>query len=71
MSGSPDGDAPLVLASAGIVEIGRLLIATGATAFLCGPLAFMQSVRAQLLDAGIQPVDVHYEVFGPDTWLIN
>lgn len=55
----------------GLVELGQLPIAPGATAFLCGPLAFMQSVRTQLLDAGVRPADVHYEVFGPDTWLVN
>lgn len=55
----------------GFVELGQVPIASGTAAFLCGPLAFMQSVRTQLLDAGVQPADVHYEVFGPDTWLVN
>ena len=37
--------------------------------YLCGPLPFMQSVRAQALAAGISAEHIHYEVFGPDVWL--
>ncbi|MFH8132858.1 NO-inducible flavohemoprotein [Pantoea osteomyelitidis] len=33
--------------------------------YLCGPLAFMQFVTRQLLDAGIDASNIHYEVFGP------
>lgn len=33
--------------------------------WLCGPLAFMQFVARQLLDAGIEADRIHYEVFGP------
>ncbi len=33
--------------------------------WLCGPLAFMQFVARQLLDAGIGADSIHYEVFGP------
>lgn len=31
----------------------------------------MRAVRAQLLEAGVRPADVHYEVFGPDLWLAS
>ncbi|GAA1563189.1 MULTISPECIES: globin domain-containing protein [Kribbella] len=55
----------------GFVELDGLPIAAGTTAFLCGPFEFMQSVRTQLLEAGVAAADVHYEVFGPDTWLVN
>lgn len=33
--------------------------------YLCGPLAFMQSVFEQLTAAGIAPDHIHYEMFGP------
>ncbi|MEG3127711.1 NO-inducible flavohemoprotein [Pantoea cypripedii] len=33
--------------------------------WLCGPLAFMQFVARQLLDAGVTADRIHYEVFGP------
>jgi nitric oxide dioxygenase len=34
--------------------------------YLCGPLPFMREQRRQLLDYGIDPTRIRYEVFGPD-----
>ncbi|MQY14743.1 Flavohemoprotein [Streptomyces sp. RB5] len=53
----------------GYVDLSRLDIPAGTTAYLCGPLPFLRSVRTQLITAGVRPADVHYEVFGPDLWL--
>ena len=39
-----------------------------ATYYLCGPLPFMQAVRSALIDEGVPPRDIQYEVFGPDLW---
>ncbi|MCW2537495.1 MAG: Oxidoreductase FAD-binding [Modestobacter sp.] len=36
--------------------------------YLRGPLPFMQGVRTALLDRGISPADIQYEVFGLDLW---
>ncbi|GAA3377693.1 FAD-binding oxidoreductase [Streptomyces sannanensis] len=36
--------------------------------YLCGPLPFMQGVRSRLLERGVTPQDIQYEVFGPDLW---
>jgi nitric oxide dioxygenase len=36
--------------------------------YLCGPLPFMQAVRSSLIDSGVAPRDIQYEVFGPDLW---
>jgi nitric oxide dioxygenase len=36
--------------------------------YLSGPLPFMQAVRSALLDRGVEPQDIQYEVFGPDLW---
>jgi len=36
--------------------------------YLCGPLPFMRAVRNALLDRGVPPRDIQYEVFGPDLW---
>ena len=36
--------------------------------YLCGPLAFMQAMRSQLIERGIAAKDIQYEVFGPDLW---
>lgn len=55
----------------GLVDLTGLHFERGTTAFLCGPFAFMQSVRTQLIDGGVSPAQIHYEVFGPDTWLIS
>jgi nitric oxide dioxygenase len=40
----------------------------GAAYYLCGPLPFMQTVRSALVDRGVPPKDIQYEVFGPDLW---
>lgn len=53
----------------GLVDLDDVAIPEGTTAHLCGPLPFLQSVRAQLVDRGVPAADVHYEVFGPDMWL--
>ena len=44
-------------------------IPDGVQAYLCGPLPFMRSVRTQLLERGVHPSAIHYEVFGRDLWL--
>jgi nitric oxide dioxygenase len=36
--------------------------------YLCGPLPFMQGIRSALIDEGVSPRDIQYEVFGPDLW---
>jgi nitric oxide dioxygenase len=32
------------------------------------PLPCMQFVRSRLLERGVAPRDIQYEVFGPDLW---
>ncbi|MGW7288425.1 globin domain-containing protein [Streptomyces sp. NPDC054847] len=56
-------------AAAGQADIGALDLPEGLTAYLCGPLPFMRSVRGELLRRGVPAAAVHYEVFGPDLWL--
>lgn len=53
----------------GLVDLTAVAVQPGTRAYLCGPLPFMRAVRAQLLDEGVAPADIHYEVFGPDLWL--
>ncbi|MEV5578036.1 globin domain-containing protein [Streptomyces parvus] len=55
----------------GLVDLDGITVRPGTHAYLCGPLPFMRAVRAQLLEAGVRPADVHYEVFGPDLWLAS
>ncbi|KUO23089.1 globin domain-containing protein [Streptomyces dysideae] len=61
-------DAPAG-AHTGLVDLARVPVAPGTRAYLCGPLPFMRSVRAQLIERGVAPADIHYEVFGPDLWI--
>lgn len=35
---------------------------------MCGPLPFMRAVRRTLMDKGVDPRNISYEVFGPDLW---
>ncbi|MDO6408930.1 NO-inducible flavohemoprotein [Pantoea phytobeneficialis] len=54
--------------AAGLMDLGSASAALGEADrqfWLCGPLAFMQFVARQLLDAGIDADRIHYEVFGP------
>jgi len=63
----PEGDWPVD--RTGLADLSGIDIPAGTTAYLCGPLPFMRSVRAQLLELGVGAADIHYEVFGPDLWL--
>ena len=36
--------------------------------YLCGPLPFMQAQWQNLISAGIDPQNIHREIFGPDSW---
>ncbi|MFF3512967.1 globin domain-containing protein [Streptomyces sp. NPDC002573] len=56
-------------ARTGRVDLSTVPVASGTRAYLCGPVPFMRAVRTQLLDKGVAPADIHYEVFGPDLWL--
>ncbi|WP_254811695.1 globin domain-containing protein [Streptomyces cavourensis] len=55
----------------GLVDLNGITVLPGTHAYLCGPLPFMRTIRTQLLDAGVRPADIHYEVFGPDLWLAS
>ncbi|MFK0137925.1 globin domain-containing protein [Streptomyces murinus] len=55
----------------GLVDLSGIDIAPGTCAYLCGPLPFMRAVRGQLIEKGVAPADIHYEVFGPDLWLAS
>jgi len=56
-----DDDAPSRLDSRSIAALG---LPTDATAYLCGPAAFMADVRDALTSAGLDPTHIHTELFG-------
>lgn len=53
---------------AGLMDLGQVDLPDGASYVLCGPLPFMQAVRSTLIERGVPPRDIQYEVFGPDLW---
>ncbi|WP_031027094.1 globin domain-containing protein [Streptomyces sp. NRRL WC-3725] len=53
----------------GLVDLTGIAVHPGTRAYLCGPLPFMRAIRTQLIEKGVSPADIHYEVFGPDLWL--
>lgn len=53
---------------AGQLDLDDVELPWGALYYLCGPVPFMRAVRSALLDRGIPPHDIQYEVFGPDLW---
>lgn len=53
----------------GQIEVDQVELPEGAAYILCGPLAFMQSARSSLIDAGVPATSIRYEIFGPDLWL--
>jgi nitric oxide dioxygenase len=52
----------------GVMALDDVVFQEGAAYYLCGPLPFMQAVRSALIDRGVPPRDIQYEVFGPDLW---
>ncbi|WP_345151315.1 globin domain-containing protein [Arthrobacter ginkgonis] len=56
---------------AGLMDVDEVDLPADAEYYLCGPLAFMQSVRSALIGRGVRPQDIQYEVFGPDLWLAD
>ena len=52
----------------GLLDIADVDLPDDAQYYLCGPLPFLQAVRSALLDHGVAPRDIQYEIFGPDLW---
>jgi nitric oxide dioxygenase len=52
----------------GLMNPAAVDLPDNALYYLCGPLPFMQGVRSRLLERGVAPKDIQYEVFGPDLW---
>lgn len=70
VAGEPsEPEAHLAHVREGWADVTGLTLPENTTAFLCGPLPFMQAVRTDLLAHGLSPAAIHYEVFGPDLWL--
>lgn len=55
----------------GRMDLSDVELPEGATVFMCGPMPFMQTMRAALIGRGVPADRIHYEVFGPDLWTQN
>ena len=68
-----DADAAPTLRPAlgGRMDLSAVDLPVDATVFMCGPLPFMQAMRAQLIARGVPAERINYEVFGPDLWAQN
>ena len=53
---------------AGLLDLNEVSLPESAIFYLCGPLPFMTATRTALLQRGVVPHDIQYEVFGPDLW---
>jgi len=52
----------------GRMDISQVRLPNNASYHLCGPVPFMREVRSALIDRGVPPRDIQYEVFGPELW---
>lgn len=52
----------------GFMDLTDIPLPNEVQVFTCGPLPFMRHVRSTLLDRGVPPARIRYEVFGPDLW---
>jgi nitric oxide dioxygenase len=59
---------PVAGVHAGMMNLAAVDLPDDATYYMCGPLAFMQAIRSALVERGVSPRDIQYEVFGPDLW---
>jgi nitric oxide dioxygenase len=63
-----DSSLPVDGVHSGVLDLDDVKLPDAAVYYLCGPLPFMQAVRSGLIDRGVPPRDIQYEVFGPDLW---
>ncbi len=64
------GRAPSDTTTLGQIELSTVDVAGDSQVYLCGPMPFMQRVRASLIEREIPAAQIHYEVFGPDKLLL-
>lgn len=65
--GGPD-TLPVTTAHSGTMDLTEVSRPKRALYYLCGPLPFLEMIRGTLLERGVAPRDIQYEMFGPDLW---
>lgn len=61
-------EQPTPDAFTGLVDVDAIPVRPGAEVYLCGPIPFMQAVRAGLHRRGVPDERIRYEVFGSEQW---
>ncbi|WP_435277975.1 globin domain-containing protein [Rhodococcus yananensis] len=59
---------PIETIRLGRADISSVPLDPKTQAYLCGPLPFMLSLREALIERNVPAENIHYEVFGPDSW---
>lgn len=54
-----------------LIDLASLGLPEDAQYYLCGSNVFLQNLRAQLSDLGVEESRVHVELFSPNDWLID
>lgn len=60
--------APYDSVHEGRVDLRDIDLSPDVQAFLCGPMPFMLAMRTSLIERDVPAQNIHYEVFGPDSW---
>lgn len=68
---TPDEQPEGFTAVEGLIDVEGVDLPEDGQYILCGPLAFMQSTRSKLIDAGVPATSIRYEIFGPDLWMLH
>lgn len=54
-----------------LMDLSEVDLPADADYYLCGANAFLQAIRVQLTEAGIDKSRVHFELFSPNDWLVD
>lgn len=54
-----------------LMDLTDVDLPEGAQYYLCGGNGFLQAVRKQLADRGVDRNNVHFELFSPNDWLLD
>ena len=59
------------LAHRGHIDLTDIVLLPKSSIFVCGNNGFVEHVREQLLDQGVNPARIHCELFSPNDWLLS
>jgi len=55
----------------GLMDLTGVELPLHASFYVCGSNGFVQAVRTQLAERGVDPARVHCELFAPDEWVLG